>query len=174
MRRRLDVRREDGVAMAEFALIAPVFLLLVIGTSRSAASSSSGSTRTTWPTRPLAGRRSIRTRTTTLQRNAIGGSTREFQSDSKVCIDFPPPTGAGPENSFNSVAVGDPIRVRVHKPFTIFGGWTIMIRGSSTMRVERFGPPPSSNPTAYTVAADPLTGNIGDWGAVGANDCIVP
>ena len=29
--RRIDPRREDGVAMAEFALIVPVFLLLVIG-----------------------------------------------------------------------------------------------------------------------------------------------
>ena len=31
MRRRIDVRRDDGVAMAEFALILPVFLMIVVG-----------------------------------------------------------------------------------------------------------------------------------------------
>ena len=31
MRRRTDLRREDGVAMTEFALIVPVFLLIVVG-----------------------------------------------------------------------------------------------------------------------------------------------
>ena len=29
--RRVDVKREEGVAMTEFALIAPVFLLFVVG-----------------------------------------------------------------------------------------------------------------------------------------------
>ena len=29
--RRIDPRREDGVAMAEFALILPVFLMIVVG-----------------------------------------------------------------------------------------------------------------------------------------------
>ena len=31
MRRRIDPRREDGVAMTEFALIVPVFMLIVVG-----------------------------------------------------------------------------------------------------------------------------------------------
>ena len=31
MRRRTDLRREEGVAMTEFALIVPVFMLIVVG-----------------------------------------------------------------------------------------------------------------------------------------------
>ena len=55
--KRIDLRRDDGVAMTEFALVLPVLVLIIAGSSRSAASSSTGSRPTISPTRPPAGRR---------------------------------------------------------------------------------------------------------------------
>ena len=87
---------------------------------------------------------------TSLQLHARNASSKEFQNVN-VCIDFP--KGA-------ATAVGDPLRVRVQKPFSIFplldaGATNITIRGTAEMRIERFdsgtypptnykpGPPPS-------------------------------
>ena len=52
----------------------------------------------------------------------------------KVCIDFQGKTRT-------SVDLGDPIRVRVQKPFSpipFLNVATITVKGSSTMRTERF------------------------------------
>ena len=83
--------------MTEFALIAPVFLLIIIGLLVF------GRVFFYWieanHTANETARWAVVDRnpySTTLQRKAIGASTREFQSDSKVCIDFPPPTAGRP------------------------------------------------------------------------------
>lgn len=134
--------------MAEFALIAPVFMLIVAGllafgrvffywieanhlaneTARWAAVDRN-------PYAP-----------TKLQVAAADGATTEFKSDVKVCIDFPGET-------FTSVEQGDSVRVMVQKPFNFipFLEMTqITIHGESTMRVERLGD--NVNPTSYSDA----------------------
>ena len=82
-----------------------------------------------------------------LQQAARDSSSKEFQQDVKVCIDFP----AG-------VAVGNPVRVRVQKPFSIFpllntGATTITIRGSSEMRIEQLGASNGTAPATYTATS---------------------
>ena len=116
--------------------------------SASAAFSSTGSRRTTWRARPRAGPSSIGIPYTgqTLQQHAARSSTVEFDNDVRVCIDFPGKTQT-------TVDLGDPVRVRIQKPFSfvpIMGIGTITIRGSSTMRIERMAN--NVDPTAYTEA----------------------
>ena len=122
--------------MTEFALILPVFMLIVIGLLIF------GRVFFYWiETNHLANETA---RWAVVDRNPAGnetpprslhdyarsgGQTREFERDARVCIDYP--EGGPPLDP------GDPVRVRVQKPFTIIGGWTITIRGSSTMRIER-------------------------------------
>ena len=121
--------------MTEFALILPVFMLIVIGLLIF------GRVFFYWiETNHLA---SETARWASVDRNPAetdtpprtlhdyarsGGQTLEFERDTRVCIDYP--EGAPLE-------LGDPVRVRVQKPFTVIGGWTITIRGSSTIRIER-------------------------------------
>ena len=129
MRRRFDPRREDGVAMAEFALIAPVFLLLVVGmiVVRPAASST-GSRRTTSRTRRLGGRSSTATRTTELRERPLdrpaglpdapaARAERRHGSSSRT----PPRTHLLPRRDTSTVETGDPVRVKVHVPVTFLG-----------------------------------------------------
>ena len=71
------------------------------------------------------------------------GSTVEFKNGVKVCIDFP--DGSTP-------AVGDRVRVRIQKPFyfvPILKIAPITIRGTSTMRIERFAGAGTA-PTTYS------------------------
>ena len=69
--------------MTEFALVLPVFSCSSPDCSGSAASSSTGSGRTTWRTRRPAGRRSTEPRTppTSARGHAKFSATREFASD---------------------------------------------------------------------------------------------
>ena len=139
--RRLDVKREEGVAMAEFALIAPVFLLIVAGllgfgrvffywieTNHLANETARWAIvdRNPYDPKPL-------------QWEARDSATGEFQSDVSVCIDFPgAPTG--------SPQLGEPLRVKVQKPFNfipLLGIGQITIRGESTMRIERLAGAPA-------------------------------
>jgi len=80
-----------------------------------------------------------------LQQAARDSSSTEFKQNVKICIDFP--NGAA--------AVGDPVRVRVQKPFSIFPLWntgatTITIRGSSEMRIEQLSGSNGTAPAYYS------------------------
>jgi Flp pilus assembly pilin Flp len=148
--KRINLRREDGVAMTEFALIVPIFLLIVaallafgrvffywIETNHMASETARWAVVDRNPYGPGQ----------TLQQHAAESATVEFESDVAVCIDFP-------GKSLTSAELGDPVRVRIQKPFSfvpILGMGTITIRGSSTMRIERFAGI-SDDPTAYTDA----------------------
>ena len=144
--RRIDLRRDDGVAMTEFALIVPVFLVIVAGLLGFGRvffywieANHEASETARWAVvdrNPYTGQ--------TLQQHAARSSTVEFDSDVRVCIDFPGKTQT-------TVDLGDPVRVRIQKPFSfvpIMGIGTITIRGSSTMRLERMAN--NVDPTAYT------------------------
>lgn len=147
--------REDGVAMTEFALILPVFMLIVAGllafgrvlfywieanhlaneTARWAAVDQ----------RPDPSR--------TLQQYALdSGGTLEFR-DARVCIGTP--DGAPP-------VIGGPIQVEIAKDFSfvpILQIAPITIRGEATMRIERFAGGNGTSPTySYSTAADPAAG----------------
>ena len=147
--RRIDLRREDGVAMTEFALVLPVFVLIIAGIL------SFGRVFFYWIEANHLANETARWAVVdrnpyapaTLQEAARDSSSKEFQQDVKVCIDFP--AGA---------TVGYPVRVRVQKPFSlvpILNAGTITIRGSSEMRVERFGDADGTAPANY--AAGNLT-----------------
>ena len=142
--KRFDLRREDGVALTEFALIVPVFLVIVaglLGFGRvffywiEANHLASETARWAVVDRNPYG--------VPLQQHVLDAGTVEFQN-ARVCIDFP--EGGTPE-------LGDAVRVRIQKPFNfvpILGVAPITIRGSSTMRIERFENnvgPTNYNPT---------------------------
>ena len=145
--RRIDLRRDDGVAMTEFALIVPIFLVIVAGllafgrvffywieTNHMASETARWAVVDRNPYGPGQ----------TLQQHAAQSSTIEFAGDVKVCIDFPGKTRT-------TADLGDPVRVRIQKPFNflpILGMGAITIRGSSTMRIERFAN--NIDPSAYT------------------------
>ena len=110
--RRTNLKREDGVAMTEFALIVPVFMLIVAGCSRSGASSSTGSRRTTWRARPRAGPSSTATRTApgqTLQQHARAERHDRVRERREGVHRLP---GTARRRS-----LGEPLRVRIQKPF---------------------------------------------------------
>lgn len=132
--------------MTEFALILPVFLLIVAGLL------SFGRVFFYWiEANHLASEtarwavvdRNPYAPTQTLQQHAQQAATVEFANDVRVCITLP--DGAG---------IGRRVQVKVQKPFTvipILNIGTINIRGSSTMRIERFA---SGNaPTSYTATS---------------------
>jgi Flp pilus assembly protein TadG len=134
--RRIDVRRDEGVAMAEFALILPVFLAIIVGLLAFGRiffywiqTNHEANETARWAVvdrNPYTGK--------TLQQAVLDSSTIEFKNGTKVCIDFP-------GKSETTAELGDPVRVRVEKPFTvlpILNVGTVMIRGTSTMRIENF------------------------------------
>jgi hypothetical protein len=129
--KRLNLRRDEGVAMTEFALILPVFLVIVAGllgfgrvffywidANHLANETARGAVVDRNPFAPK-----------TLQEYARdSGGTLEF-TDSDVCISLP----EGQE-------VGDPLEVQVEKPFSfvpLLGIGDITIKGSATLRIER-------------------------------------
>jgi len=140
--KRFDLRRDDGVAMTEFALIVPVFLLIVaglLGFGRAffywIDANHLANETARWAVvdrNPFAPK--------TLQEYARdSGGTVEF-TNAKVCISFPDGTQA----------VGHPLQVKIQKPFTfvpILKIGTIDIAGSATLRIERV----STSPTYKTV-----------------------
>jgi hypothetical protein len=141
------VRREDGVAMTEFALVAPVFMLLLVGVLVFGRlffywleANSVANETARWAVvdrNPYAPGQ-------TLQQNAKRRATEEFDDNVAVCIDYPGKTRA-------TVVPGDPVRVRVQLPVSFVGffGWGVTIKGSSTMRLERIADnvDPIANPS---------------------------
>ena len=146
--RRLNFRRDDGVAMTEFALILPIFMLVVAGVL------AFGRAFFYWIDANHLANETARWAVvdrnpyapTTLQAHIRASSSVEFSGDVKVCIDFP--DGSTP-------AVGDRVRVRVQKPFyfvPLLDIAPITIRGTSTMRIERFAGAGTA-PTTYAAGA---------------------
>jgi len=145
----IDPRREDGVAMTEFALILPIFMLIVAGLL------GFGRVFFYWIEANHVANETARWAIvdrnpydpTTLQQHAANSASVEFAQGAEqttVCI------------TRNGTDLGDPLEVTVAKPFTfvpILGIGKITIRASSTMRVERLGATDSSNnaiPSSYT------------------------
>ena len=150
--RRLKFRREDGVAMTEFALILPIFMVIVAGLL------GFGRVFFYW-----------------IQANHVANETARW-----AIVDrnpYRPPTALQSSTRANSAQrrvqlrtdhdglhhappgqdLGDPLKVTVAKPFAfvpILGIGKITIRASSTMRIERLGavrmPSPTFHPAAYT------------------------
>jgi len=145
--RRLKFRREDGVAMTEFALILPIFMVIVAGML------GFGRVFFYWIQANHVANETARWAIvdrnpyapTTLQVAAADSSSTEFNSNTRVCI-----TLQGGQQE------GDPLKVTVAKPFTfvpILGIGKITIQASSTMRIERLGAKDASNnaiPASYT------------------------
>ena len=157
--KRLNLRRSDGVAMTEFALVLPIFMVIVAGmlgfgrvffywiqanhvaneTARWAVVDRNPF-RDSCPTGVVTGALGCQS----LQQHAANSATNEFNQGAEqatVCI-------ALKENK----VPGDPLEVTVSKPFTfvpILKIGTITIRASSTMRVERFADG-STIPTKYS------------------------
>jgi len=128
--------------MTEFALIAPVFLLLIVGVLVF------GRMLYYWiETNHVANEtarwvvvdRNPYSPGQTLQQNARSRATNEFEDNAAVCIDFPDPDNPGMFQSRADVEPGDPVRVRVQVPvsFVKFFGWGVTIKGSAVMRLER-------------------------------------
>lgn len=142
--------RQDGVAMTEFALVLPVFMLIVAGVLAfgrvffywiSANHTANETARWAAVDRnPYA--------PTTLKSHARNSVTTEFANNAVVCITLP-----------DGAAVGKPVTVTVEAPFSFvpfLDIGTLMIRGSSTMRIERLDGPDGASPAAYT--PDPVGG----------------
>ena len=137
--RRLKFRREDGVAMTEFALIIPVFLVIVAGllgfgrvffywidANHLANETARWAVVDRNPFTPK-----------TLQEYARdSGGTVEF-TDANVCISLP-----------EGQVVGKPLEVKIQKPFSflpILGMGEITIKGAATLRIERVTAAPTYN-----------------------------
>jgi hypothetical protein len=152
VRRRFDPRREDGVAMTEFALIVPVFMLIVVGilvfgrlffywieTNHVANETARWAVVDRNPYKTCVGSPTGLTGCQSLQQRARSSATNEFEDNAAVCIDYPDPDNPGAFQSEGSLEPGDPVRVRVQIPvsFVKFFGFGVTIKGSATMRVER-------------------------------------
>lgn len=133
--------------MVEFALIVPVLLLVVAGML------GFGRALFYWiDANHLANETA---RWAVVDRNPYGTSlqeyvrtagTDEFANDVNVCIDYP--LGGTPQ-------IGDPMRVRVQKPFSfvpIVDIGSITIKASATQRIERFAN--GTSPVSYDPSDD--------------------
>jgi Flp pilus assembly protein TadG len=151
MHRKLrGLKGEDGVAMTEFALILPVFIVIVVGLL------SFGRALFYWIEANHLANETVRwavvdrnpdaaaypTPATALQSYARDqGGTVEFHN-ATVCIDVPDDdddTTTPPPDP----TLGGPLEVKISKPFSFislrwFDVGKITIQGRATMRIERF------------------------------------
>ena len=150
--RRIDLKRDDGVAMTEFVLILPVFVLIVAGllafgrvlyywieTNHVASETARWAIVDQNPFAPQS-----------LQAHAAQSSTGEFESDVRVCISTP-----------DGQELGKRLVVKVQKPFSflpVLNVGSITIRGSSTMRIENFN---NSDGTPKWYTAGPTADYMG-------------
>jgi hypothetical protein len=150
--RRLDLRRDEGQAMAEFAIVAPVFILFIAGLLAFGRvffywidSNHLANETARWAAvdhNPYA--------PTTLQQHVLDSGTLEFQ-DASVCINFQDSTPS----------VGEYLTVKVQKPFyflPLLNIGNITIRAASTQRIESMQT--QTGPTSYKAAPVDGTDNI--------------
>jgi Flp pilus assembly protein TadG len=147
-----DRARDDrGVALVEFAIILPAFLLILLGVMdfgkvfnywQSATQAASTGARAGavdhWPGTCTAGDPPVRTTPCTLQawvRSQL--KTRELYDDAHVCVRFPDTGGAT-----SATAPGNRIQVLVRVPYAIplvnafAHGAAVQLNSSATMRIE--------------------------------------
>ena len=149
--RRIDVRREDGQAMAEFAIVAPVFILFIAGLL------AFGRVFFYWIDSNHLANETARWAavdhnpySTTLQQHVLDSGTLEFK-DASVCINFQDSTPS----------VGDYLTVKVQKPFSflpILGIGKITIRAAATERIENMQD--TTGPTSFKAAPVDASDNI--------------
>lgn len=141
--RRIDPRREDGVAMAEFALIVPVFLLLFVGIT------GFGQGFYYWlKTNHQANETA---RWAAVDGNPYGVSLQQHvineignSAGTTVCINFE--NGTPAVGSYLTVRVSKPLTFKIHLPLIPALDTGFTIRGTSTQRIENL---PITGPTAY-------------------------
>lgn len=175
--RRIDARGEHGVAMAEFALIVPVFLLLVIGiisfgrvffvwndanhlaneTARWAAVDQN-------PYAPVgATLSSLPPGARTLQQHVCDNG----YADASISITYqnPPPAGQPSPGvgQYLTVRIAKPIRLRINLPIIRSLDASFTVRGTSTQRIENIENPQNDNPpkaASYDVQNNNTYGNL--------------
>ena len=146
---------ERGVAMTEFALVAPILVLVIAGILAFGLlffywldANRLASETARWAvvdTNPFG---------VPLQQRVYDEAPAGMQDGLRVCIDFPPNEASTPATSGG---VGDPVRVRIEKPYSfipILGIGDMTIHASSTMRIERFAN--GVGPTNYSSDDDVL------------------
>jgi Flp pilus assembly protein TadG len=147
---------ERGVAMTEFALVIPVFLIVVAGLLAFGRvffywieANHLASETARWA---AVDQRPDLTKSLQAYAHDSGG-TAEF-TNAKVCIGVP--GGTAP-------ALGSPIEVKISKRFSfvpILGIGSVTIRGSATMRIERLANAGGTTPSyTYNTTADPTAGS---------------
>lgn len=137
------LRREQGVAMTEFALILPVFVVIIAGLL------GFGRVFFYWISANHLANETARWAAvdsnpygTSLQEYARLSATQEFADGAVVCITLP-----------DGAALGSRVSVKVETPFDfipVLEIAPIMIRGTSTMRIERLAGPTGTEPATYT------------------------
>jgi hypothetical protein len=149
---------ENGVAMTEFALVLPVFIVVIVGLL------SFGRVLFYWIEANHLANETVRwavvdrrpNPSQTLQEYALAqGGTVEFH-DATVCVGVPDADG-DPDTSLTPV-LGQAMAVEIRKPFSFvhlkwFDVGHITITGRATMRIERFDN--GTAPTNYTVGCVP-------------------
>ena len=142
--RRIDFRRNDGVAMTEFALVLPVFVLIIVGLL------SFGRVLYYWiETNHVA---SETARWAIVDQNPFTGQTLQEHAaqslDGRVRkrrqgLHLSPGRGASRREARGA-------RFRSPSRFVpVLNAGTITIRGTSTMRIENFNGTNGAPPTAY-------------------------
>ena len=124
VRRRIDPRREDGVAMTEFAIIAPVFMLLVVGmlvfgrlffywieANHVANETARWAVVDHNPYEPGARR--------SRQHAQEAARPRSSSDNAVVCIEFPDADPGEPRRSTRTPEVGQRVRVQVELPVSV-------------------------------------------------------
>jgi Flp pilus assembly protein TadG len=155
------LRGEAGVAVVEFAVILPAFLLILLGVmdfgkvfnywqsgTQAAAVGARAAAVDDWPGAASG---------TTLQEWIVNQlKTKELHDDANVCVRFPDTASAGGSNT----SPGNRIEVRVQVPYglplvnSLFHGATLTLRSSATMRIEVDSDPPSGTANAIAAADD--------------------
>jgi len=137
--------------MTEFALVLPVFMLIVAGIL------AFGRVFFYWISANHVANETARWAAVdrnpfapqSLQTYAKDSATGEFAQGATVCITVP-----------DGAAVGNPVTVTISTPFSfvpLLDIGTITISGRSTMRIERLAGAGGTAPAAY--APDPMTGS---------------
>lgn len=142
-------RDERGVAMTEFVLVLPALVIVIV------ALIAFGLIFFFWLDANKLASETARWAAVDQKPTAITTSFQQYIKDSvpggmqdglDVCIDL---YGKTPD----TVAVGDPVRVRVERgfsPFPFLWSDIVVVRASSTMRIERFNNPNGQGPpTSY-------------------------